>query len=373
MRSKLLGFLRLGLPLILLAVYLRPVFAGIRPSFALDYCAWHATHVVLVEVTPQDGVFSVVESWKGELQSGEPISVPELKPVPGAVAISHYPRRTDFFAPDATGISEQIPRQPPGSRMVLFLRKEEVSQASAPTTTRSGEKWRPADFLDEMKASVVWIDGGQLYSFLQVMNPGPSILVLRDMSPQEMNDRVAEINRMQNELAEVASIGKGAARAEGLKPYVRSEVNEAQRLALNELGKCGPSGLKTIRGMLDDPAFADEGPELITAFVAAGDEAVGGELNNRLQRELAFWQATAPALPQGWWNQDPAPHAPLRERYGQTLALIRGLDRTHYIPASTTAMQLGELWRSLPQLNDPSGINQMAEQCEKLVAHLRTN
>jgi|SRR5580704_8498675 hypothetical protein len=82
MRLKLLGFLRLCLPLILLAVYLRPVFAGIRPSFALDYCAWHATPVVLVEVTPQDGVFSVVESWKGELQSGEHISVPELKPSP---------------------------------------------------------------------------------------------------------------------------------------------------------------------------------------------------------------------------------------------------------------------------------------------------
>jgi hypothetical protein len=213
--------------------------------------------------------------------------------------------------------------------MVLFLRKEEVSQGSAATTTKSGEKWRPPDFSDEMKASAVWIDGGQLYSFQQVMNPGPRILVLRDISLQKMNDRVAEINRTQKQLAEVVRIGNGGARAEDLKPYVRSEVFEAQRLALNELDKCGPSGLKTIRRMLDDPAFADEGPELIKAFVAAGGEAVGGELNNRLQRELAFWQATVPSLPQGWWNQDPTPHAPLRERYGQTLALIRGLDRTH--------------------------------------------
>ena len=43
---------------------------GIR-SFALDYCSWHATLIVLVEVTPKDAVFSVVESWKGGLQSGE--------------------------------------------------------------------------------------------------------------------------------------------------------------------------------------------------------------------------------------------------------------------------------------------------------------
>jgi hypothetical protein len=71
MRLKFLRFLRLCLPLILLAVYHRPAFAGIRPSFALDYCAWHATHVVLVEVTPKDGVFIVVESWTGELQPGD--------------------------------------------------------------------------------------------------------------------------------------------------------------------------------------------------------------------------------------------------------------------------------------------------------------
>lgn len=372
MRLTFLGFLRLCLPLILLAVYLRPVSAAIRPSFSLDYCAWHATHVVLVEVTPQDGVFVVVESWKGELQSGEHINVPELRPVPGAAAISQYPR-TDFFAPDATGISEQIPRQSTGSRMVVFLTNQEASQTSAPTTTKSGQKWLPSDFLDEMKASAVWIDAGQLYSFQQVMNPGPSILVMLDISLQKMNEPVAEINRIQKELAAVASIGNGGARAESLKPHVSSDVYEVQQFALNELGECGPSGLKTIRGMLEDSASADERTELIKAFVAAGGDAVGGELNDRLQRELAFWQATAPSLSQGWWNQDLAPHAPLRERYGQAIELIRGLDRTHYIPASTTAMQLGELWRSLPQLNDSTGTSQMVEECEKFVAHLRTN
>ena len=68
MRFNLFGPLRLGLPLIMLAVFLHPVFAGIRPSFSLDYCSWHATHIVLVEVTQRDGVFRVIEPWKGELQ-----------------------------------------------------------------------------------------------------------------------------------------------------------------------------------------------------------------------------------------------------------------------------------------------------------------
>lgn len=374
MRLKILRFLRLCLPLILLAVYHHPAFAGIRPSFALDYCAWHATDVVLVEVTPKDGVFLVVESWTGELQPGERIIVPELKPVPGAVPISLYPRRADFFAPDEGGISEQIPREPLGSRMVLFLKGEKDSEAShSPGNIESGEKWGPADFSNEMKTSVVWIDGEYLYGFQQVMNPGPSVLTRLNTSLQKMKDRVTEIDRIHQELVEVVSIGNCSARAQGLRSYVRSEVYEAQRLALSELGKCGPAAVETIRGMLNDSAFGDEAAELVKALVEAGGEAVGGELTSRLQQELAFWQATGPSLSQGWWNQDPAPHAPLRERYSQTFQLILGLERTHYAPALITAKNLGNFWRSLPQLNDPSGLNQVAEECDKLVEHLRAN
>lgn len=109
------------------------------------------------------------------------------------------------------------------------------------------------------------------------------------------------------------------------------------------------------------------------SFAAAGGETIGEELTSRLQQELAFWQATATSLPQGWWNKDPSPHAPLRERYMQTYQLILEMQRTHYTPALIPAKQLGNLWRSFPQLNDSVGIDQMAQECEKLVDHLRAN
>jgi hypothetical protein len=110
MRLNVLGFLRLCLLLILLAFFLLPAFAGIRPSFELDYCTWHATHVVLVEVTAAEGVFSVVESWKGELQPRERITFPELTPAFDAKPISVFPTRPDFLARDMAGLGEQIPR-----------------------------------------------------------------------------------------------------------------------------------------------------------------------------------------------------------------------------------------------------------------------
>jgi hypothetical protein len=160
-------------------------------------------------------------------------------------------------------------------------------------------------------------------------------------------------------------------RAERLKPYVHSDVLPAKRFALEQLGKGGPSAMETIRPMLDDPEYKLDAEDLIKAFAEAGGESAGEELNNRLQKELVFWETVGPTLRQGWWNQDAKPDAPLRLCYGQTIELVRGLHRTHYTPALTTAVQLRDFWRSHPQLNDPSGLDQLARECNSLITHLQ--
>jgi len=353
---------RVGLLLTLVFGSPHPTVEAIRPSFSLDYSSWHATEIMLVEFTPTSGVFRVIELWKGDLEAGSSVDVPELQPATGAMEIAAYP--TEFAEILRGGRNEQMPAQHAGSRMVLFMKKEAEAQ---------NDQWKSADVFGEMKTSVVWIDGGQLYRFQQVMNPGPSILVPWDIGLGKMKDRVEEIRRIQLELAKVIATQDPAARADGLKVYVRSDVREAQQLALSELGKCGPKALTTIREMLSDPAFADEGAELVKAFAVAGGESVGEELNGRLQEQLRFWQATAPTLSVGWWNQDATPHAPLREKYMQTWELVLALERVHYRPALITAERLGNFWRSFPQLNDANGLNQMVTECDKLVAELRAN
>ena len=154
---------------IFLAIGLIPLEAGIRPSFDLDQCSWNATHIVLVQTTVNEVVVSVVESWKGDLKPGDSIEIPELKPNENAVPLSSHPKPAGFDLPDKSGISEQIPRQPIGSRMTLFLKKQEGSDAG----TRM--KWEPAS-RGGMKVSILWIDGGKAFCFQQRMNPGPSEL-----------------------------------------------------------------------------------------------------------------------------------------------------------------------------------------------------
>jgi hypothetical protein len=257
--------------------------------------------------------------------------------------------------------------------MILFLQSTANEQVpTARPNKHEGYRWKPANFMDSMKASVVWIDGDQLYCFTQLMNPGPSVLSVAGISEERLRNRVAEIERIQENMTATLTTEDGEARAELLKSYVRSDVIPARQFALKELGKCGSSAVPTIRSMLDDPAFADEASELVTAITEAGGEAVGEELNRRLRQDLAFWRSTGPSLPQGWWNEDPTPHAPLRERYDQTYHLILGLQQTHFSGALNTAIQLRDFWRSLPQLNDPSGINQIAEECDKLITQLQT-
>ena len=140
---------------------------------------------------------------------------------------------------------------------------------------------------------------------------------------------------------------------------------------MEELGKAGSSAVGPIGEMLDDPAFAEQAPELVDAMVKAGGKDVGAELNRRLEQDVAFWMRTGPSLSPGWWNEDPMPSSPLRNRYGQTYRLVYGLDQTGYPGALNTAIRLRDFWRSLPQLDDPSGLSQMAVECEKLIAHLQ--
>lgn len=355
----------------LLFALAHPAFAAFRPSFKLDDSSWHSTHIVLVMTTPADGAFEVVESWKGDLSLGERLAIPELRPAPDAIPISRYPK--SWSEAVRGGVSELVPRVPVGSRMVLFLSRTDETLGANGTDKVGAQGWKPSDLMDTLNASVLWIDGYQLYCFTQLLNPGPSVLFALPDSETKVRNRVAEIKQIQENMTVALATTNGVERAERLKPYVRSDVFPAQLFALAELGKSGSDAVRTILEMLDDPSFADQSPELVKALAQAGGESVGAELNSRLRADLAFWRSKGSSLSQGWWNEDARIHAPLRERYDHTYQLVVGLEKTQYTGALNTATQLRDLWRSLPQLNDPQGLNELAKECDKLIRHLQTN
>jgi hypothetical protein len=246
---------------ILLAIGAIPVDAGIRPSFSLDRCSWNATHIVLVRTTPKDGVFSVVESRKGDLNPGDSLEVPELKPNKDAVPISSDRKPQGFGSQDTQGIGEQIPRQPVGSRMILFLKKkEEVGVASPPARNTTETQWEPASEWGGMKVSALWIDGEKSYCFVQWMNPGPSALS-ECLSFQAMSsdvtvftERIQRVLQVQKHLAETLAMKNNPeVRADRLGHIALGDVWEAQREALDALGKSGTVALPEILQIMDKP------------------------------------------------------------------------------------------------------------------------
>src|SRR5262249_22274855 len=126
---------RLGVVAFLLAA---PVQAKILPSFEIDYSAWHATHIVVV-----DARGTVLESWLGDLKADNKLPLEQLGvPPPGPITYPFRPRQATE------------PERVTGARTVLFL-------------IRDGDKWKPAASYGGIKLSTVWIERDQAHAFMQ--------------------------------------------------------------------------------------------------------------------------------------------------------------------------------------------------------------
>lgn len=346
---------------ILLTISPIPMDAGIRPSFSLDGSAWSATHIVLVQTTAEDGKFSVVESWKGDLKPGDALEIPELKPSKNTVPISSHPKPQGFDSQDPQGVSEQIPRQPVGSRMILFLKKKEQGGAAPPSTVNIvGSHWEPVSSFGGMKLSALWIDGGKSFCFLQWMNPGPSALSECWQFPVMSSDvalftaRIQRVLQVQKHLTEtIAMKNHSEARASRLGRIALGDVWQAQREALDALGKSGLVALPEILQVMDQPPVPYDSKVTIQAFVEAAGKDSGRLLHARLQQDVIYWKAVGPTLTQDWSDQLMEPGASLFVKFEETESLIRELAQEHYAGAAQTVAELHDFWVSQPQLYDP--------------------
>lgn len=355
-------------------------FAAFRPSFKLDYSSWHATDIVVVTPLSNDGRFQVLESWKGDLLPGAPVSVPDLKRAANSRPIDECVREA-IAVPSHW--CESVPIVSPGTKLVLYL--GDFEKPAPPG------KWGPSDIIGDMKASAAWIYSGDAYSFVQIMNPGDSVFVqvgyitklsadeerLERLTEASLKEKTLNVLHVQQQIDEATAILDVKVRAEALRSFADSKIFPARMFVLKQLGKCGEAALATLRSMLDDPKFAQIASELVEQYANDGGAAAGPDLASRFEADARYWQAIGPTLPAGWWNRIDehgiwADAHGYRDRYSQTFALIRALDKIGYRPALPTAIQLRDFWRSWQQLNDPSGINSMADEADQLVKHLQS-
>jgi hypothetical protein len=294
MRLKLAGLISVGLALSL-TIGPIPVDAGIRPSFSLEDCSWNATHIVMAQTTADDAVFSVVESWKGDLLPGNSVTVPELKPDKGAVSISTLQTPEKFASQRMRAAVEQIPKQPVGSRMILFLKSANVTGAN-PRSAENGiaTRWEPVPAFGGMKVSALWTNGRKSFCFRQWMNPGPSALSECNQFPETSSDlavltaRIHRVLQMQCDLAETSAMkGNPEVRADRLGRIALSDIWPARVEALDALGKSGVVALPEILQVMDSPVVPNDGNASMGALVGAAGKNCETLFHAKLQGILS--------------------------------------------------------------------------------------
>ncbi len=328
------------------------VYAGIRPSFALDYCAWNATDIVVAtEGEEIDGNFTVLETLKGELYTNQLISVPEL-----ALFKSEQSRLVNDGFPGE--VNNNPPRYVSGKKMILFLKKD------------AADKWKSAAFFGEMNVSVVWLEAGKAFAFAQIENPGPSILIEYSHSEIEIREKAYEIIETRNSIDSALKIKNKAGRAEELEKFVESDKYFIRREVFSELQKCGESALPVLRKLLNDDSLLGIHNEIIESLATAGGIKTGNELTAIVKEELKFWKKTAPDLEQDWWNNIDSELINRRSHYSKVLEAIRQLKNLKFAGSKKIVMQFRDFWRSQPKLEDKNGLSQMSEECDELLKEI---
>ena len=329
----------------------------------MDSSAWKATDIVVAtEYGLADGKLSVLEAWKGSLVAKDALVVPELRRFADA---ENRIVKSDHLVPKKEGTPPVVVS---GKRMILFL-KRASSQPANQETVRI--HWEPVNGFGGFEVSVVWIKEESAYTFVQEMNPGPSQLTSIDYSETKMKKRVVEVVRLQESLATIAAIPATEERADKAAPYVRAQNYFACKEAYRILAGCGASAVPVLRKMLQNEPTG--GSATIDALAAAGGSAVAPEFVQILDSESAFWRARAPTLEKGWWNGAGLRWSevePLRDRYCMVLSVLGGLGQMKFEGSRKSVQAFRDYWRSLPQLDDKSGLTQMSQACDEVLKAL---
>jgi hypothetical protein len=324
-------------------------FAGIMPSFRLENCALYATDIVVGTADAGGARFNVQETWRGNLAKGAIVDFPGLPLLTAG----------DLFTDDPRAIG---PIFNGGTiRVVLFLK----SVATQGDTSPSLVTWIGANRYgqDDPKVSAVWIDHDKAYSFVQVINPGPSVLISLGETEALLEAESSVILAERDDLEKAERIADPLLRAKAIEPMVLSAYWNLRDQALVELGKCGKPALPILEGMLRDIRY--EHCDFTRPIAAAAGSDAGAEMTEIIREELLFWRRLGPKLPRNWRFDT---SSPLTESYGDRFMFlwssVRILHELKYRPAADVLAQVRDFWASLPQLNDEDDPRGLIQECD---------
>lgn len=339
--------------------------ADIGSSFDLDYSIWRASHIVLAtEGQTIDGKLAVLESWKGDLKPGSHVEVSKI-----AEFADEQKRRIPAWWDEAQ-VPEPYVRSVTGSKMVLFLIKA-IDVPENKDAKPGAPAWIPASHYGDagFKVSVVWFERGEAYAFQQIMNPGP-IRLHHLRTAIEVKARIATHVMIESELDMAIDRNDPILAAQALRAFDGNKFHYGTVAAIESISQMGRDALPTLRQLLRDRTLRHRHPQIISAMVDAGDEAVAGDLADIVAAELEFWSKRAADLNEGRWNAGSTGQGPYpRERYSTLVHALRSLAPLRHAGCRRVVELTRELWQSTPVLH-MIGNGQVVKSCDKVLALL---
>ena len=333
-----------------------------------------STHVVLAsEGETIDGVFQVIECWKGDLQPGDILEIPEL---------------AQFASPESRIIEDEgnqlISKMVTGNRMILFLIKAQVWADQKKETLKT--KWLPVKYFDtpphipsgvynlpkellDMRISVAWIEEGKLCAFFTEFDHRKQVLRTSSDTPEIIKKKTEALVKVQNALRDINAIPDPTERVEKAIQFAKMNPNEYQVDATEIVAGSGELAFPSLQRMFEDPSFASLRPLIITDIGDVTGPSAGAVLTAFIEKELAFWRETAPGLEVGWRNM--GRHSDDLERLlCREQALYEGVQKVgalRYPGCKAAVTALRDFWDSLPQLNEDKGLH---ERCDYVIKDL---
>ena len=137
------------------------ISAKIHSKMSERACAQIATHIVVAsEDAIIDGHLTVLESWKGDLNPGDKLFIPELAAFNSTLSRAIH---CLFFE----GCSGSTQEYVSCSRMVLFLQKNSASLEKGGQPTSDAQEWGGVG-IRRVSRSIIWIEGERSFAFWDV-------------------------------------------------------------------------------------------------------------------------------------------------------------------------------------------------------------
>ncbi len=358
-------------------MFLHVAHSEILPSFHLDYVSWEASEIAVVdEGEVIDGRLTVTESLKGDLKQGEALVIPKL------AKFQEETWRTTgrslfhgMVKPWRNSDAEPIVMT--GRSMLIFLKRPPEDMVAEglkhndkiTVDGQPGHIWIPAGF-GGMETSTVWLENEKAYSFVQEINPGASMLMELNQNEKELREQITRLVAAQQHLDRIETMKDKAAAATQAAAYLHEDVYPLRERAFAVLGGCGTDALTVLQSILTDPTQLDAHDDAISALVLIEEDEVHELLIGMLHEDMKHWQKVGPTLEKGWWNgaglewEDVTRH---RDEYSRTLALIVAL-QTRPVPKARESLdRFRQFWRSMAQLDDRHGLDQMSHACDRAI------